>query len=269
MKHFYSIVSLFILLFIGTSCEDDYRGVILFEGAEPIYQLGTCDNLVSSVALYLTEPEGRVLGIDGGDGEYMLSSGNASVATVDFAESTNGYQRICVIPKGEGKTNLTIKDGSGASVVLSVQVSECYKKVWRVTANGFGYKGGNITDDTWEGIRKGLGDLLIMKMNGRYELIPVDGKDLGSGGVLRVYPDTDSETPFVGTFDLVRDSEMRYNFHFYYNDEVHIFSNKDPLDTSTRSSVAPSLIMWEEVTSLSPVALPEDCQVYHAEQWGM
>ena len=47
MKKLYSLFALIALLFATSGCEDDYRSMVLFEGVEPIYQIGTCDNLVS------------------------------------------------------------------------------------------------------------------------------------------------------------------------------------------------------------------------------
>ena len=73
MKHIYSILMLISLLFVGTACEDDYRDMVFFTGDAPIYQIGTCDNLIGSVNLYLSKPEGIIVGVDGGDGNYSRS----------------------------------------------------------------------------------------------------------------------------------------------------------------------------------------------------
>lgn len=55
MKKLYSLFALIALLFTASGCEDDYRSMVLFEGVEPIYQIGTCDNLVSNLSYYLSE----------------------------------------------------------------------------------------------------------------------------------------------------------------------------------------------------------------------
>ena len=52
MKKLYSLFALIALLFTASGCEDDYRSMVLFEGVEPIYQIGTCDNLVSNLSYY-------------------------------------------------------------------------------------------------------------------------------------------------------------------------------------------------------------------------
>ena len=60
MKKLYSLFALIALLFATSGCEDDYRSMVLFEGVEPIYQIGTCDNLVSFLSFYLSAPNGMV-----------------------------------------------------------------------------------------------------------------------------------------------------------------------------------------------------------------
>ena len=53
MKKLYSLFALIALLFTASGCEDDYRSMVLFEGVEPIYQIGTCDNLVCPIFLII------------------------------------------------------------------------------------------------------------------------------------------------------------------------------------------------------------------------
>lgn len=55
MKKLYSLFALIALLFTASGCEDDYRSMVLFEGVEPIYQIGTCDNLVSNLFIFLKQ----------------------------------------------------------------------------------------------------------------------------------------------------------------------------------------------------------------------
>ena len=122
MKHIYSILMLISLLFVGTACEDDYRDMVFFTGDAPIYQIGTCDNLIGSVNLYLSKPEGIIVGVDGGDGNYSIVNGEDAIVTAAFVKSESGYQRIQIIPKAEGETGITVRDGSGSSTLLRVKV---------------------------------------------------------------------------------------------------------------------------------------------------
>lgn len=136
MKHIYSILMLISLLFVGTACEDDYRDMVFFTGEAPIYQIGTCDNLIGSVNLYQDKPEGIIVGVDGGDGNYVIINGNDAVVTAAFVKNENGYQRILVTPKGIGETSITVRDGSGSSAMLRVKVDECVKFVWSKEKDG-------------------------------------------------------------------------------------------------------------------------------------
>lgn len=90
--------------------------MVLFEGVEPIYQIGTCDNLVSNLSYYLSETnEDTVLGIDGGDGSYNVINEHESVASVTFTDDVNGYQRIKIHPLAEGETIVKVMDGSAVA----------------------------------------------------------------------------------------------------------------------------------------------------------
>ena len=79
MRHIYSILMLISLLFVGTACEDDYRDIVFFTGDAPIYQVGTCGNMFSSTNLYLNKPEGIIVGVDGGDGNYSIVNGDDAI----------------------------------------------------------------------------------------------------------------------------------------------------------------------------------------------
>ena len=98
------LLSLLALLLAGTACEDDDRYITLFTGAEPIYQSGTCDNLLAEAVLYLTNPDGLVVGIDGGDGAYNLEGNDPAVATAEFTASDDGFCRFRITPVGAGTT---------------------------------------------------------------------------------------------------------------------------------------------------------------------
>lgn len=138
MKKLYSLFALIALLFATSGCEDDYRSMVLFEGVEPIYQIGTCDNLVSFLSFYLSETEGEtVLGIDGGDGSYRVINEHESVASVTFTDDVNGYQRIKIHPLAEGETIVKVMDGSGESTQLRITVRS--RRQYTMTKMGFEY----------------------------------------------------------------------------------------------------------------------------------
>ena len=138
MKKLYSLFALIALLFTASGCEDDYRSMVLFEGVEPIYQIGTCDNLVSNLSYYLSETnEDTVLGIDGGDGSYNVINEHESVASVTFTDDVNGYQRIKIHPLAEGETIVKVMDGSGEETQLRITVKG--RRQYTLTKMGFEY----------------------------------------------------------------------------------------------------------------------------------
>ena len=271
MKYIYSILVWALLLCVGTSCEDDYRDMALFEGVEPIYQIGTCNNLTSSVSLYLTNPEGIVLGIDGGTGDYVLENSDNAVATVDFTESVNGYQRIKVLPKMEGQALVTVKDGSGLSTMLQVIVKKHVSHILRTVTEGFVMADGNIPDNEWRDIQKELENNFTVKLNGYYEFIATNAAEgvWSTAGKLLVYPTGTETKPIEGTFEpVVYEGESSYSIRLCYNGEEHIFTPKNPIETVTRETGPVSFTMWEEVTPLIPAeALPQGCRVFHGERW--
>ena len=272
MKYIYSILLGMLFLFVGTSCEDEYRDIALFVGVEPIYQVGTCNNLISSVSLYLTNPEGTVLGVDGGTGDYSLENSDNAVATVDFTESINGYKRIKVTPKMMGQTLVTIKDGSGLSAMLSIKVKEHMSYSFYIANEGFAMAGGNIPDEEWTPVWAEMENSFTMKTGSRYEFIVTDVTEgvWSKPGKLLVYPDDSYTAPIEGTFEqVVFEGETTTSLRLCYNGEEHIFTAKTPLAAVTKDAGPASLTMWEEVTPLVPVeVLPEGCRVFRGERWG-
>lgn len=272
MKRFFFPV-LVCLLFAGTSCEDDYRDMVLFTGAEPIYQSGTCGNLLSDVVLYLSSPEGLVVGIDGGDGNYQISGSDASIATAEFTESADGFQRFRIRPIGEGETIFRVANGSGLASVLKVTVRACYELEIQVQESRFLYEGETLSDDDWLELSDALADVLTMKSGGCYVLKAANDSDpLYGGGILEVYPTADSDTPIVGTYDMTGSVEAGACIRFSYGDEVHVFSSRpvalSPSLLGVTKETGPTIAMfWEDVTMLSPMSLPDGEHVYHAEKW--
>lgn len=267
MKRIYSIVVLLSLLFAGTSCEEDYRNIIFFEGVEPIYQVGTCNNFISSATLYLTQPDGLVLGIDGGDGSYSLKEESGAVATAEFTKDVNGYRRIKLLPKSEGTVNIVVKDSRGNTAILKVVVKECYKFYFYVSGTTYLHSG-KIGEDLWESIQRDLDLQFPMKEKGYYTLIPALANDPYSDeGELNVNLPGLSGTPLIGTYKMMN-TENGNRLRFAYNGETHDFYFHNPfIQLNTRTSPISPVMVYEDVTSYFPGALPEGCEIYKAEQW--
>ena len=266
MKHIYSILMLISLLFVGTACEDDYRDMVFFTGEAPIYQIGTCDNLIGSVNLYLSKPEGIIVGVDGGDGNYAIINGDDAVVTAAFVKNENGYQRILVTPKAQGETAITVSDGSGSSAMLRVKVDECVKFVLYKAKDGIVLTG-EATEEQKKNIADAFADFFTVKVGGCYEMIPDNKSEMWEKGTLRVRPDDSAIAPMIGRYERVPvvDGEVeRLGLLFKYNNEEHFYTFNGP--GLTRMSVMEYMDFWEDVTEACPVEVPAGCRVYHVER---
>ena len=264
MKHIYSILILISLLFVGTACEDDYRDMVFFTGEAPIYQIGTCDNLIGSVNLYLDKPEGIILGIDGGDGNYSITNGDNSIVSAAFVKSENGYQRLLVTPKSIGEIMITVRDSDGHSASLAVKVMDCMKLVLSKEQEGVVVLG-DVTDEQKNDIVKAFSDLPAVKMGGLYELIPDEGKSFFEEGVLRVYLNDSAVPPLVGRYERVPvlvEGIEKSGIQFAYGDEKHIYRVGPSVELTKSMPQDPYLYFWEEVTELCPEEVPEGCSIF-------
>lgn len=145
MRHIYTFLLLAILGLSMVSCSDDKRDIVFFTGDAPIYQTGTCANLISSVSLYPIKPEGENIGIDGGNGDYSII-GNTDEAVVAVVMTVSEkYKRLQITPKALGETTIIISDGDGKTAALKVKVRE-YGKRMVVNAQGI-IVNGEVTDE--------------------------------------------------------------------------------------------------------------------------
>lgn len=191
--------AVFLACAVFCACEDDGRAVAVFTGVEPVYQLGVCDNRVQALTLYLTEPDTLSLGIDGGTGIYRLANLNDSVATAQFAEDINGYQRIRLLPRAEGETVLRVADSDNDYTELTIVVRRRleYKLVKIETSYGItaGYT-------QWlDPLAEADADHVLVESGGYILLVP-DSMVESARGVLEVYPTADTMEPLVGRYSV-------------------------------------------------------------------
>lgn len=264
MKHTSSIVLLLMLLFVGSACENDYRDIVFFSGDKPIYEIGTCDNLLSSVKIYLTKPEGTIIGLDGGNGDYSFLNSNKSVVSVAFVKSESGYQRLLLTPKSKGGAVIEVRDGSGAAARLVVAVEDCMKQVLVKQKESI-YVEGNATSEQKAAIVAAMADMFPVKLGGRYELL-IGEEETWEKGVLRVYTDI-SAKPIVGTYESISEKDQYWEgFRFSYDGKVHVLYRGDNDRPVTKMSVIAPLNLWEDVTDICPVTVPAGCKVYRGEE---
>lgn len=264
MKHIFSIVLLLMLLFAASACEDDYRDIVFFSGDKPIYDPGTCDNLLSSVTVYLTKPEGTIVGLDGGNGDYSFLNSNKSVVSVAFVKSESGYQRLLLTPKSKGGAVIEIRDGSGAAARLVVEVEECMKQVLIKQKESI-YVEGEATAEQKAAIVAAMADMFPVKLGGRYVLL-IGEDETWEKGVLCVYKDVSAE-PIVGTYESIWEDDLeRSSFRFSYDGKVHVLYRGGYDKPATKMSPIEPMNLWEDVTDICPVTVPVGCTVYHGEE---
>lgn len=270
MKKLYSLFALIALLFTASGCEDDYRSMVLFEGVEPIYQIGTCDNLVSNLSYYLSETnEDTVLGIDGGDGSYNVINEHESVASVTFTDDVNGYQRIKIHPLAAGETIVKVMDGSGESTQLRITVKS--RRQYTMTKMAFEYGISNdAVTELLGGVAEALSDRPWLENGGYYVLVPdKDCSHFLEKGVLEIYPTGKEEKPLMGRYDTVpvedEDGDTYALWQFTCNGEQRLFTRT--LSRNGDSSVV-KCVLAENVTPFCPSALlPEGGLVIYREMF--
>lgn len=271
MRRFYFIVATLLLFLVaGTGCEDDYRDMVLFEGVEPLYEIGACKNRISDLDFYLADAEEIVLGIDGGDGNYKLNGGNSAVATVAFAEDINGYHRIKVVPEAPGETILIITDGNGASAQLRISVKDRLKYVMKKM--GFTYIfNEEITPEKQSAVLQELASRPVLENGGYYLLIPdADAQVALNNGTLEIYPKGDEGSSLVGRYEVVpivdTNGATFTGWQFTCQNEKRIFAR----DYRPSGSLNAQCILTQELTELcSPGLLPKGGKIFYQEKFSL
>ena len=270
MKKQYFLLILVWLLFAVSGCKDGYRSVVLFEGAEPVYQVGTCDNLVSSLAFFLSETEGEtVLGIDGGDGAYTLTNEHESVAAVTFAGDSNGYRRISIQPLAAGETVVRVMDGSGSGAQLRITVKE--RREYKMSKQGFEYGiSGDAPVELLGKVSEELSGRSWLEDSGYYVLIPDKGSSYYlDKGVLEIYPTGKEDAPLTGSYETVpmagEDGDVHALWRFTYDGEQRIFTRSLAGSEGVATVIC---VLAENVTPFcSPGLLPEGVTVIYREHF--
>lgn len=254
------------LAVVGCDTFPYHRKLVLFSGSGPIYDIGTCTNLTSNVTLYLTRPDGTVLGIDGGDGKYSVES-TGDVASVEFTADSEGYRRIEVKPLAIGVGNVFVKDGSGKSVSLRVEVRE-HLSIGMTVSKIYYYSVNPPEDELWTRIRNMLSETATMKQGGHYELIPdnQESGELYTGGKLRVYASEAAPGFDEGTYETV-EAEDGNGLSFKYGDEEHLFMLNPDIGQDTKMSGYARVYACEDVTVSVKEQLPDGWSIFRMEQW--
>lgn len=268
MKKLYYFFALIALLFTASGCEDDYRSMALFEGVEPIYQIGTCTNFISSLSFYLSEPKREaVLGIDGGDGSYNVINEHESVASVTFTDDVNGYQRISIRPLEVGETTVKVMDGSGESVQLRITVKS--RRQYTMTKAGFEYGiSSSASTELLGDVSEALSNRPWLENSGYYVFVPDKDCPNFEKGVLEIYPTGKEDTPLMGRYDTVpvedEDGSSYGLWQFTYNGEQRLFTRT--FSRKYDNSNMTGCVLAENVTPFCPSGLlPEGVLAIYRE----
>lgn len=266
MKHFYSILILAVLALCTVSCDnDDDRNITFFTGDEPIYQVGTCDNLISYVKLYTIAPEGRIIGVDGGDGDYsIVSNSNEAIVTARMT-TPDKYARILLTPadaKEMGEAAIVVSDGNGKVALLKVRVGEYGMKL-QVKERGI-IVTGEVSDEKKDEIMAAMENTFPVGIDGGFTLSS-DTYGNMEEGKLGVYIESFDETPIEGKYiwrEVMADEQQKRGFIFKYGNKeyVYLMSIAGGLDTRSIGNSAIPLI--EDVTSECTVECPAGVKVY-------
>lgn len=251
MKKIYSLWALILLLFTASGCEEDYRSMVLFTGPEPIYQVGTCDNLISGCSFFLTEAEDMVVGIDGGDGNYRLINEHESVAIATFTDDANGYRRIKIHPSSPGETVVKVMDGEGDCAQLHVTVKNRREMKMEKMGSEFGISA-DEHKELLGPIASALDNRAFVQNGGYYLLVPdATIKSYFQKGVLEIYPTGREEKPLIGSYDTVpvegEDGNMDSVWQFTYGDEKRLYYR-----TGQGHGNEVRFILVEDITSACP-----------------
>ncbi|MDO4164645.1 MAG: hypothetical protein Q4D56_09720 [Bacteroides sp.] len=269
MKNLSAFFTMLLLLFVSVSCEDEDSNVSLFSGVEPIYQTGTCNNLVSSLTFYLTDSETTVLGLDGGDGYYRLFNEQESVASVSFADEVNGYQRISIQPLAAGRTTLKVVDGSGTVARLNIVVKSRREYKLVKTAFEYGISVGYI--DLLPDVTQALDGRAWLEVGGYYQLVPdADCSFPLEKGDLEIYPTGQEDEPLTGRYETVPleggedDAEGIWQFTDANGERYYYRTLTTDTDSDQRLTLA------EDITSFCPAGMvPSGVIVVYRETFRM
>lgn len=263
MKRTHSIILLLMFLFLGTACEDDYHDMVFFSGDKPIYQIGTCTNLVNNITLHISNKAGTVVGIDGGDGNYTYSVDNDNIVQLEETDATGGYRHICIKPQTLGDVSIIAKDGSGNQAILTVSVTEP-KIRFRAMAKKMEFVNQQLlTEEEVNRIGSAQISSVPVNIGGGFEIYPDENGSYENPGNLKVYVADEVGTVLSGTYlqkDVTWQGRKQIAFDFTFGEKTYTYIVQDK-PVNERSLGQTYLLFREDVTS-DCGKLPEGVIVY-------
>ncbi len=265
MKQAHSIILFLMLLFVGTSCEDDYRDMVFFSGDKPIYQIGTCSNMVGNITLHITSTDGTVIGIDGGDGNYTYSVDNSHIVEIEEAETTSGYRHIRIKPQTLGEVSIIAKDGSGNQAILIVSVTEPKTQFVAMAKKIEFVNRQLLTDEEAGRIANEQITSVPVNIGGGFEIYPDENGSYENQGNLKVYVADDAGTILSGTYvrkNVTWQGKELYAFDFTFGDKTHTYIVETQPIVNGRSFLGRTYLLFREDVTSECGKLPDEVKVY-------
>lgn len=263
MKRTHSIILLLMFLFLGTSCEDDYRDMVFFSGDKPIYQIGTCTNLVSNLTLHISSKAGYVIGLDGGDGNYTFSVDLDNIVKIEEADATSGYHHICVKPQHLGEVSIIAKDGSGNQAILIVTVTEP-KIQFKAMAKKIEFANQQLlTAEEVDRIGKEQMSSFPVNVNGGFEIYPDENDSYENQGNLKVYGTDDDGTVLSGTYlrkNITWQGKEQVALDFTFGGKTHTYIVE--IKPINERSLGRNFLLFREDVTSECGKLPDEVKVY-------
>lgn len=263
MKRTHSIILLLMFLFLGTSCEDDYRSMVFFSGDKPIYQIGTCTNLISNITLHISSKEGAVVGIDGGDGNYTYLVDDDNIVKIEETDAAGGYRHICIKPQTLGEVSIIAKDGSGNQAILTVSVTEP-KIRFRAMAKKMEFVNQQLlTEEEVNRIGNEQMSRFPVNVGGGFEIYPDENGSYENLGNLLVFVADDAGTLLSGTYlrkDITWQGKKQVAFDFTFGEKTHTYIvENQPIN---EGSIGRNYLLFREDVTSECGKLPDGVKVY-------
>lgn len=255
MKTTYLLRMLFAFLCtVGlTGCSDEESNPLRFD-------LSTDTDNTVDVCFPRSEKDGSAgaVTILGGDGSYTAQCDNAAVLKIDMK-----YPNAFVLyPQDWGEAHVTVTDGTGASIVLKVNVFQAKQTLVIGVMDVLITGGEELTDEQTAGLRKeALATIPVKEVGGGYRMI-FDNPQDPDRGTLCFYPtkmDKEEEMvkgSFVVNSDRSEENPWYYRFLLEEKEYALILLPYDNKDGVTKDYLIPTMALFEDVTEQIPASYP-------------
>lgn len=257
------LVSLLALTYV--SCNDDNENNTLRFSETP-----SIENNSIEVYYPSSDPEGAVgaITIQGGDRNYTVYCDNPSVLMVD-KKFPNAF---VMYPKDWGEAHVIVVDGTGQSIVLTVNVKQAVENHVVKKRDVLILGEETLTAEQKAKIReKALQTIPVTTEGGGYQLIYDNPSDYTKGKLI-IYPTEygkeagkiESQFTFI---PYVPGTEgMKFTYIFQINEEERRFSPIKYYPSTAKMSVAQPQAWTEEVTERIQSSYPS-VKVYTQQIW--